>query len=151
MPFPSSALSHSVCALPHFRCPLRFQPKIILLTPQVVSFRPQAYLHSHTPHCSRLTCHMRCFQIGVQSLSKTSSLAPGVRQLRPVIYYMAFPSSALSHSVFALPQSPWPLRLQPKVVFLTPQILVSFFQPNCSLIRLITPATAATDVVSRSA
>ena len=39
---------------------------------------------------SILTCRKRRFQVGVQSLSKTSSLAPGVRQLRPVIYYYEF-------------------------------------------------------------
>ena len=51
-----------------------------------------------TPNCtliclipvSNLNCHKRRFQVGVQSLSKTSSLAPGVRQLRPVIYYYEF-------------------------------------------------------------
>ena len=87
----------------------------------VIRLKPQMPLSHPTTTASTATSVV--LQVGVQSLSKTSSLAPGVRQLRPVIYYMAFPLSALSHSNFALPQSPWPLRLQPKVVFLTPQIV----------------------------
>ena len=87
---------------------------------------------------SILTCRKRRFQVGVQSLSKTSSLAPGVRQLRPVIYYYEF-RRRRSHapSVFC-----------PKVArfyFATRQpgssrhtFCLAFSKPNCSLIRFTT-------------
>ena len=78
-------------------------------------------------------------QVGVQSLSKTSSLAPGVRQLRPVIYYYEF-RRRRSHgpSVFC-----------PKLArfhfatghssFLRHKFCLASFKPQCTLINLIAP------------
>ena len=65
------------------------------------------------------------FKVGVQSLSKTSSLAPGVRQLRPVIYYLCIPSTARPLTVFPLPQYHRPGS------FLLPQIVLAHSNLKC--------------------